>query len=72
MSTGEFHVDGGIPCQRGNSVLTGEFRVNGGIPCGHPTVHLVEKNFKRVFTINIDVLSFFQKCVSGLADFCDL
>ncbi len=33
VSTGEFRVDGGILCRRGNSVLTGEFRVDGGIPC---------------------------------------
>jgi hypothetical protein len=80
VSTGEFHVDGGILCRRGNSVLTGismstgEFRVKGGIPCqrnsvstqfrGHPTVHLVEKNFTRVFNINIYVFLFFKNAVA--------
>jgi hypothetical protein len=29
MLTGEFRVDGGILCRRGNSVSTGEFRVDG-------------------------------------------
>jgi formylmethanofuran dehydrogenase subunit C len=33
VSTGEFRVEGGIPCRQGNSVSTGEFRVDGGIPC---------------------------------------
>jgi hypothetical protein len=42
--TAEFGVDR-IPFRRGNSVLT-EFR-------GHPSVHLVEKTLKSVFTINI-------------------
>jgi hypothetical protein len=57
---------GGIPCRGGNSVLKGEFRVDRGIPCrqgnsmstefrGHPTVHLVGKTLKSVFTINLSV-----------------
>ncbi len=39
MSSGEFHVEGGIPCrggvpcQGGNSMSREEFRVEGGIPC---------------------------------------
>ncbi len=46
MSTGEFCVDGGIPCQWGNSVSMGEFRVDGGIPYQRNSV---EKTLKRVF-----------------------
>jgi hypothetical protein len=57
----EFGVEG-IPFRQGNSVST-EFR-------GHPSVHLVEKTLKSVFTINI-CFFFFQKCVSGLANFRD-
>jgi hypothetical protein len=83
MST-EFHVDG-IPCRR-NSTLT-EFHV-GRIPCrqnsvlreflGHPTVDIVDKiihiptesnSFSYIFQC---FFIFFQKCVSGLADFWDL
>jgi hypothetical protein len=72
VSRGEFRL-----CRRGNSMSRGKFRVEGGIPCrwgnpvsmefrGHPTVHLVEKNFKKCFFINIWVFSFFFK--NALAD----
>ncbi len=68
----EFRVDG-IPC-RWNSVST-EFRVDGGIPCRRNSVDnqvyiLLKKTLKSVFTVNI-CFFFFQKCVSGLADFRD-
>ncbi len=56
MSTGEFRDDGGIPGQRRNSVST-EFR-------GHPTVHLVEKNLKSVFTATIFVFLFFKNALA--------
>ncbi len=77
VSRGKFRVEGEIPCPGGNSV-------SGGIPCrwgnpvsmefrGHPTVHLVEKNFKKCFYYKyLCFFIFFQKCFSGLADFRDL
>jgi hypothetical protein len=70
VSSGEFRVEGGIPCRGGNSVSRGEFRVDGGIPCrwgnsvltefrGHPTVHPVEKNFKKCFYFKYGTVSLF-------------
>jgi hypothetical protein len=66
MSTGEFRVNGGIPCRQGNSMSTGEFHVDGGIPCvstgnsmltefrGYLTAHLFGKKLlKSVLTTNI-------------------
>jgi hypothetical protein len=38
---------------------------------GNPSVHLVEKNFKKCFYYKYLFFAFFQKCVSGLADFRD-
>jgi hypothetical protein len=69
----EFRVVG-IPFRRKNSVLL-EFCFDGGIPCrrnsGDTQVYiLLKKTLKSVFTIII-CFSFFQKCVSGLADFRD-
>jgi hypothetical protein len=66
----EFRVDG-IPC-RLNFVST-EFRVD-GIPCRGNSVDtqvyiLLKKTFKSVLLYIL--VSFFQKCVSGLADFRD-
>jgi hypothetical protein len=62
---------------RGNFASRGEFRVDGGISCRRNSVDtqlyiLLKKTLKSVFTINICVFCFFQKCFSGLADFLDL